>query len=123
MTTQTALLDDRRWRAAVITMGIVGLVVGGYVIGRHLPPTVQQESVRCLSATGTISCDLADGWTVAVPRDVRWTDRLGSFHEGGRPACLPPTGIGLEDPVQISWVNAELDGAGWRQVVAVDCRG
>ena len=120
---QTALLDDRRWRTAVIAMGIIGLVVGGYVIGRHRPATAQQESVRCLSATGTISCNLADGSTIAVPRDVSWTDRVGTFHEGGRPACLPPTGIGLEGPVRISWVHAELDGTGRRQVVAVDCRG
>jgi hypothetical protein len=84
---------------------------------------VHEESVRCLSAIGAISCDLADGWTIAVPRDVSWTDRLGRFHDSGRPQCLPPTGIGLEDPVLISWVHADLDGMGWRQVVAVDCRG
>ena len=103
-------------------MGLLGLVVGGYLLGtRH--PRVHQESVRCLSAVGTISCDLADGWTIAVPRDVPWTDRNGVGHEGGRPACLPPAGIGLEDPVRITWVPVKVDGMGWRQVVAVDCRG
>lgn len=45
----------------------------------------------------------------------------GTFHEGSRPECLPPTGRGLEGPVRITWVPVEADGMGWRQVVAVTC--
>ena len=51
--------------------------------------------------------------------DVGWTSASGTAHEGGRPACLPPTGdVG---PVELSWVPVTTDGRSWRQVVWVTC--
>ena len=109
----------RQWSttavAAVLVLG-AGL---GYVIGR--PSGLHTETVRCLSAEGTIGCTLGDGWDIAIPTDVPWTDSTGSFHDHGRPDCLPPTGRGLEDPVEITWTKVEADGVGWRQVVWVGC--
>ncbi|GAA1794518.1 hypothetical protein GCM10009795_045090 [Nocardioides hankookensis] len=120
---RVGLLDDRRWQVALIVLGVLGLSLGGYVVGHLRPATVHHERAGCLSAPGAISCDLSDGWTIGVPRDVSWTDVQGAWHDDGRPQCLPPTGRGLEGPVGLSWVEAEVDGVGWRQVVHVDCGG
>jgi hypothetical protein len=59
-------------------------------------------------------------WTYGVPLDVAWTSD-GTFNEGGRPECLPPTGRGLTDVVQLTWVEVDAGGTGWRDVVAVGC--
>lgn len=104
--------------AAVLLLVVVALLA--YWAGRSQSRVVEAE-VGCLSAVGTISCELPDGWTVGVPKDVGWTDIRGASHEDGRPACLPPSGRGLEGPVRLSWVPAEVDGRSWRQVVWVTC--
>jgi hypothetical protein len=108
----------------------VCLVVGvglGYALGQQ-DPAMHEAEVSCLSAEGSISCtdDPNPGGMVqgdfGVPLDVAWTDTHGSFHLDGRPDCLPPTGRGLEGPVGITWVEVEVSGTSWRQVVGVDCR-
>ncbi len=107
-------------RRLLATGALVVVAAGlGFAVGRDA--RVVEEDVSCLSAPGTISCELEDGWTVSVPRDVAWTDRRGDFHEGGRPTCLPPTGIGLEGPVRVWWVAVDEQGVGQRQVVRVAC--
>lgn len=113
-------LSRRALVAALVA--IVALVVAAYFVGRTRP-VVHRDTARCLSAEGAISCDLPDGSTIGVPRDVSWTDARGPGHLDGRPACLPPSGIGLEGPVGLSWVDVEVDGISWRQVVRVDCQG
>jgi hypothetical protein len=77
--------------------------------------------VRCLSAEGAISCGLDDGSVIGIPTDVTWDGADGSTRGGDRPACLPPSGRGLEGPVELAWVPVDLDGLGWRQVVWVGC--
>ncbi|GAA2002625.1 hypothetical protein GCM10009719_09720 [Nocardioides kribbensis] len=107
-------------RRLLATGALVVVAAGlGFAVGRDA--RVVEEDVSCLSAQGTISCELEDGWTVSVPRDVAWTDRRGAFHQGGRPTCLPPTGIGLEGPVRVWWVAVDEQGVGQRQVVRVAC--
>ncbi|HEU4511936.1 MAG TPA: hypothetical protein VFR87_02410 [Nocardioidaceae bacterium] len=108
--------------ASVALAGAFALVGGlvGFAFGQS-HPRIHEEVTSCLSAVGTISCELEDGWTVAVPKDVHWEDRNGAFHSDGRPRCLPPSGIGLEGPVRLGIVPVEMGGMGWRQVVWVAC--
>lgn len=93
--------------------------LAGFATGRG--SRVVTEEVSCLSMEGQIGCTLSDGWDVSVPLDVAWTDAHGTFHEEGRPRCLPPTGRGLEGPVRLAWTKVEAQGIGWRQVVWVGC--
>lgn len=117
----STMLSSRR---SLIVLAVAALGVGLLLFqwGRS-HPQVGEASVKCLSAPGTISCELPDDWTISIPRDVKWTDRHGAFHADGRPDCLPPTGIGLEGPVRVWWTEVEADGMGWRQVIMVGCEG
>ena len=110
---------QHRWVAAGFVVLLIASAAVAFGIGRHF--RINTEDVKCLSAPGTIGCTLKDGWDVSVPLDVAWTDSQGTFHEGGRPECLPPTGRGLEGPVRLSWTKVDIDGMGWRQVVWVGC--
>lgn len=106
----------------VVGAALVALVAGGvgYGTAQARLGVHHEQGVECLSMKTQISCELEDGWTVAVPVDVRWGDDQGE-HDGSRPSCLPPTGRGLEGPVELAWVPVEADGTGWRQVVWVTC--
>ena len=84
------------------------------------PAGVRHEDARCVSAQ-SVSCELSDGWTVAVPSDVSWADPAGTWHDSGRPDCLPPNRHGGEVQVGISWVQVTVNHRSWRQVVAVAC--
>lgn len=102
------------------------LVVGlglGFAFGQHRP-AMHEATVTCVSAIGSIQCDegadLGDG-EFAVPRDVAWTDLEGTFHEGGRPTCLPPSGSAAVGPVGITWTQVEVAGKSFKQVVGVQC--
>ena len=110
------------WRGTALGLALVGLVGAalGYATSEATNGEHHEAGVHCLSARETISCELDDGWTVSVPDDVSWS-RAGTGHEGERPACLPPTGRGLEGPVDLVWVPVEADGSRWRQVVWVGC--
>lgn len=107
-----------------IGIAVVALLLGvaaGYVVGQERP-SMHEAQVACLSAPGVISCGPVDspGRAVyAVPRDVAWTAN-GTFHPGGRPACLPPTGRGTVE-VRVTWTRVEVEGAAWKQVVGVHC--
>ncbi|WP_170169763.1 hypothetical protein [Nocardioides aurantiacus] len=54
-----------------------------------------------------------------MPLDVAWTQD-GAFHEGGRPACLPPTGRGTVT-VRVTWAEVEVGGRTSKQVLGVYC--
>lgn len=100
----------------------MGLAVG-YLAGKQRP-AMHEAEVTCLSTVSDISCtddpDPGHG-EFGVPRDVAWIDSGGSFHMGGRPECLPPSGRGAEGPVGITWVTVEVSGRSWKQVVGVEC--
>ena len=104
---------------ALLAIALIVVAVAGYLLGHRA--RIVRESVGCLSADKVISCTLDDGWTVSVPLDVAWSDVNDTFHQQGRPTCLPPTGRGLEGPVQIAWTKVEAGDIGWRQVVWVGC--
>ena len=115
---QRSTLSSRvGWAAAGL---FLLLALGAYVLGTN-QPRVHTAEVECMSAPGTISCELPDGWYVGVPLDVGWSSASGGDHFDGRPECLPPTGRGLEPPVRVSWIPVEAEGRGWRQVVWVTC--
>jgi hypothetical protein len=116
---RTEALTQRRWSALALAGALLVGAIAGYLLGHRT--ALHTESVRCASALGSITCTMKDGWMVAVPLDLSWTDAAGSLHDGGRPVCLPPTGRGLEGPVEIAWTKVEADGASWRQVVWVGC--
>jgi hypothetical protein len=113
------VLVRHRWWVFGLALVLAACAFAGFTVGRG--SRVATEEVSCLSAQGTIGCTLHDGWDVSVPLDVAWTDSNGTFHEGGRPRCLPPTGRGLEGPVRIAWTKVEAGGSGWRQVVWIGC--
>lgn len=116
MTTDSTGATASRPVALVAVMLVLAAAVLGYLLGRQ-DPREHVEEVSCLSAVGTISCELEDDWTIAIPRGVTWTDVHGAVHEGTRPECLPPTGRGLEGPVRITWVPVDVDGgAGGRSL-------
>jgi len=97
---------------------VVVAAVGGYVLGSSRDAAF--EVVGTAYFTDTQIGLEGDDWTYHVPLDVRWTDREGTWHEGGRPACLPPSDTTLEG-VRVSAVPVEVQGLGFRQVVAVHC--
>jgi hypothetical protein len=105
-------------RAGLLAAVAIGVVFAAFAAGQRNPRVVE-EDVRCVSAEGTISCELSDDSYVSVPLDVRWVDVSGGSHEGDRPECLPPTGV--EGPVRVTWTPVEVDGLGWRQVLSVTC--
>jgi len=104
--------------AGLIGAVAIGAAFAAFAVGQRNPQVVEEE-VRCVSAEGTISCELSDDSYVSVPLDVRWVDASGRAHEGDRPECLPPTGV--EGPVRVAWTPVEVDGLGWRQVLSVTC--
>jgi ribose 1,5-bisphosphokinase PhnN len=82
--------------------------------------TVSIHTAVPSSAEGAISIE-ADGWTYGVPLDgVRWIDETNTWHQDGRPDCLPAAGTTL--PVTFGAVEVTVEGVGWRPVVWVDCR-
>lgn len=72
----------------------------------------------------SISSEPIDGWTYGIPLDVAWTDADGSFHQTGRPACLPIDSgpSGMVGPITFASVNVVVGSSSWRQVVWVSCR-
>jgi hypothetical protein len=105
-------------RAGLLAAVVIGVFFAAFAAGQRNPRVVE-EDVRCLSAEGTISCELSDDSYVSVPLDVSWVDVSGRSHEGERPECLPPTGV--EGPVRVAWTAVEVDGLGWRRVLRVTC--
>lgn len=71
------------------------------------------------SAEGAISIE-TDDWTYGVPLDgVSWTDAGGSWHDDGRPECLPPSQQPI--PVTFAAVEVTVEGVTWRPVVWIRC--
>lgn len=104
---------------AVAAVALVGLIVGAFWLGSSRPAVSFHTGVAH-SAEGAISVE-ADGWTYAVPLDgVAWVDSRDTWHNGGRPECLPPTGT--TRPITFAAVEATVEGSTWRPVVWVSCR-
>lgn len=114
----------RGWWGTPAGRAVVLLTLGltiGYLVGQARSPMHEAE-VACLSAPGFISCgplDSPGSAEYSVPLDVAWT-KDATFHDGGRPACLPPTGVGTVQ-VRVTWTEVETAGTAWKQVVGVHC--
>ena len=120
MTTASGeVLLQHRWAALGLVLVLATCVIAGFTLGRS--SQVATEEVTCLALRAQIGCTLHDGWDVSVPLDVPWTASNGTFHESGRPGCLPPTGRGATGPVRVAWTKVVAGGSGWRQVVWVGC--
>ena len=115
------LRDRLRTPAGLAVATLLLGLVAGYVAG-HERSSMHEAEVACMSAPGSISCGPVDSPGDAeygVPLDVAWT-KNGTFHSGGRPACLPPTGRGTVQ-VHVTWTEVETGGIRWKQVVGVHC--
>lgn len=101
--------------ALAMVLIIVGLI--GDSIGERRA-SVHAQTGSGYSAETKISIK-ARGWWYAVPTDLHWQSADGTWHEDGRPACLPPTGnVG---PIRFGEVSVTEGDTRWRQVVWVSC--
>jgi hypothetical protein len=104
----------RDWAVRLL---IVAAILVAYFLGT-LRPTVQLHTGTGYAAEGAISVE-ADGWTYSIPRDdMVWIDQQGSWHDAGRPSCLPIGSV----TVKFAAVEVHVQDSTWRQVVWVDCR-
>ncbi len=60
-----------------------------------------------------------DDWTYGGGFGFPWTDAAGSWHDEGRPACLP---AGASRQVTFAAADVTVDGRHWRPIVWLDCR-
>jgi len=94
---------------------------GGYLAGVHRN-SVTVYTGKAYSTDAQISITGNDGWVYSVPLDVSWTDASGTWHEGSRPDCLPPTGD-LTGSITFAATQVTVRGITWRPVVWVSCGG
>ena len=108
------------WRTfAVASAGIAVLAAPvGYWLGSSRHDAF--ETVGTAHSTEAQIGLEGDDWSYNIPLDVQWTDASGSWHDDGRPECLPPSSKALEN-IRITAVSVEARGMGFRQVVAVHC--
>ena len=94
--------------------------VGGYLVGTNRSD-VSIHTGKAYSQQAQISITGNDGWVYSVSvDDVNWTDSTGSWHQGGRPDCLPPSGE-LAAPITFAATEVTVSGVTWRPVVWVSC--
>lgn len=109
----------KRWLAILASSCLLAGLLG-FLIG------VNRSGVTVRSCTGYVAPTQAtatcgDGWAYAIPVDsVRWRDASGSWHDAGRPDCLP---LGPQEVSRITFatVDASVNGLSWRPVVWVSC--
>src|SRR4051794_1158087 len=108
-------------RRDVLVAAAVGATFSAAVIAAvdAARPHAYMVTAKAVSASGGISAE-AGGWSYSIPTDVAWLDARGSFHDSGRPECLPPTGK-EEGPVRLKAVPVHAHGVTFRQVVYVEC--
>ena len=111
---------DLRLALAVLAVVAIVAAVGGYLVGTNRSG-VSLHTGKAHSVQSQISITGEDGWVYSVPLDVNWTDASGVWHEGDRPACLPPVGD-VQAPVTFAATQVTVNGMTWRPVVWVSCR-
>ena len=92
---------------------------GGYIAGFNRN-SVTVCTGKAHSTEAQISITDKDGWVYSVPLDVNWSDAGGTWHEGSRPDCLPPSGD-LTGPITFAATEVTVSGITWRPVVWVSC--
>jgi hypothetical protein len=111
---------DLRLAIGVVAVVVIVGALGGYLVGANRSG-VSIHTGKAHSVQAQISVTGEDGWVYSVPLDVNWTDASGVWHEGDRPACLPPVGD-LPAPVTFAATQVTVNGMTWRPVVWVSCR-
>ena len=102
----------------VVALGVVA--IGPRNLAFALGGTVLLEG-RVSVGENTVSIETAD-WTYGMsPAASSWTDSQGTWHEGGRPACLAPGDF--TSTVRFAAVQVSVANVTWRPIVWVDCRG
>jgi len=109
----------RIYLGALVGLAAIALSAGlvGYLAGSSRPSMAVHTAIA-QSGDDVISAE-ADGWVYGIPIDVRWQDAAGSWHEHGRPACIPPR---TQTMVTFGSIEARVNGVGWRPVVWVSCQ-
>lgn len=111
------LMNGRSLVVAAAAIAVLA-ALAGYWLGSSRGNAFETVGTA-YSTRGQIGLE-ADGWSYNVPVDVRWTDANGTWHEGERPKCLPPSNTNLEG-IRVTAVPVGARGLGFRQVVAVHC--
>lgn len=108
-------------RAVIGALAVAILAAaGGYLAGAHRD-TVSIHAGKAYSTPFQISITGEDGWVYDVPLDMTWIDANGTWHQGSRPDCLPPSGE-LAGPITFAAGEVTGNGETWRPVVWVSCR-
>ena len=106
------------WRRVAVGLAVVVVLIAVLALARG--PAVSVHTGIATSAEGAISIE-ADGWTYGVSLDgVSWVDAQNTWHDSGRPDCLPATGA--TGPITFGAVEVTVEGTTWRPVVWVSCR-
>lgn len=116
------------WIASAL-VGLLAVSVGGFLFANGKPPgggdyqvangasQVTRHVALAQSGSETISAE-AQGWWYRIPVDVPWQSADGGWHDGGRPACLPP---GTQAPISFGSMDVRVGTVSTRQVVWVSC--
>jgi len=116
--------QQRRFEKPWLLILASGCVLAGLMIGFLVGANRSIVTIRSCRATAaptqaTAMC--SDGWFYSIPVDnVEWRDASGSWHQSGRPDCIP---LGPKDVTLITFatVDVRVGGIGWRPVVWVSC--
>ena len=117
--------DRGRWRLVGTALLVVLAALAGHAWGQRQAEVPVRHGFA-LSAQGVISVSAerdGGGGDRMIPRDVPWVDATGSYHQDGRPECLPPVGIGA---IEVSYATVPVtdpSGFGWDRTIWVDCSG
>jgi hypothetical protein len=88
-----------------------------------LPAVGTSDNVRILSGradAGSDGLSIETGeFTYGGGFGFSWTDAAGTWHEDGRPECLPE---GASRRVTFAVTEVTVDGRTWRPIVWLDCR-
>lgn len=104
--------------------GLVAALAGLLLAGCGAPSeTPLNANVRIMTgradgASDGLSISTAD-WTYGGGFGFAWTDSEGSWHQDGRPDCLPQ---GASRQVTFAATEVTVNGASWRPIVWLDCR-
>lgn len=95
-------------------------LAAGFLIGTR-QAGVHTDTGRADSTAHGGGTIFTDDWAYGFAADVPWTDAANTRHEGDTPACLPP--LSSVDGIRFAYVEVTVEGATFRPVVWVDCRG
>lgn len=110
-------MGNRAWIVGGLAV-VVAAFAAGFASGHQSVTTTHTAVGQAYSTRYEITVT-AGGWAYAIPLDVPWTDASGASHDGGRPSCVPPTGV--VNNVHFEWTAWRSGAMAGRAVVHVDC--